>query len=75
MANCKMTTYFHTVTIKIGSYEDVKRPELNTDKRFYVIYSPERFTLQQRDNILLDLKITADATEKLEAWINLLPCL
>ena len=75
IANCKITTHFHTVTIKIGSYEDVRRPELNKDKSFYAIYSPETFTLQPRDNILLDLKITADAPEKVEAWINLLPCL
>ena len=66
-----MTTHFHTVTIKIGSYEDVRRPELNKDKSFYAIYSLETFTLQPRDNILLDLKITVDAPEKVEAWINL----
>ena len=70
-----MTTHFHTVTIKIGSYEDASRPELDKDKSFYAIYSPETFTLQPRDNILLDLKITVDAPEKVEAWINLWSCL
>ena len=61
-----MITYFQTFTIKIGSYEDVKRPELTKDKSFYNIFSPKIFTLQLRDNILLDLKITVDAPEKLE---------
>ena len=70
-----MTTYFQTFTMKVNSYEDVKQPELTKDKNFYAIYSPEIFTLWPRDNILLDLKIIVDAPEKLEAWINLLPCL
>ena len=34
IAKCKITTNFHTVTIKIGPCEDVKQPELNKDKIF-----------------------------------------
>ena len=75
MANCKQTTYFTQIEVKIGAYQDVKRPELNQNKSFYIIYSPETFTLRPRDSIFLDLKITVDAPERLEAWINLLPCL
>ena len=70
-----MTTYFKTVEIKIGASEDVKRPVLNKNNSFYIIYSPEKFTLRPRDNILLDLKIKVDVSKSLEAWINLLPCL
>ena len=70
-----MTTNFKTVEIKIGASEDVKRPVLNKNNSFYIIYSPEKFKLQPRDNILLDLKIKVDVSKSLEAWINLLPCL
>ena len=70
-----MTTYFKTVEIKIGASEDVKRPVLNKSNSFYIIYSPEKFKLRPRDNILLDLKIKVDVSKSLEAWINLLPCL
>ena len=70
-----MTTYFKTVEIKTGASEDVKRPVLNKNNSFYIIYSPEKFKLRPRDNILLDLKIKVDVSKSLEAWINLLPCL
>ena len=70
-----MTTYFKTVEIKIGASEDVKRPVLNKNNSFYIIYSPEKIKLRPRDNILLDLKIKVDVSKSLEAWINLLPCL
>ena len=75
IANCKMTTYFTLVKIEIGSYAGIKQPELTKDGSFYCIYSPESFTLQPRDNILLDLKIKINVPERLEAWINLLPSL
>ena len=74
-ANCKMTTYFTQVKIEIGSYAGAKRPKLTKNGSFYCIYSPECFMLRPRDNILLDLKIKINAPERLEAWINLLPCL
>ena len=70
-----MTTYFTQVKIKIGSYAGPKRPKLTKDGSFYYIYSAESFMLRPRDNILLDLKIKINAAERLEAWINLLPCL
>ena len=70
-----MTTYFKTTEIEIGNYECVKRPELNKSKSFYIIYSPEKFKLRPRDNILLDLKIKVNTPESLEACINLSSCL
>ena len=70
-----MTTYFTQVKIEIGSYAGAKRPKLTKNGSFYCIYSPECFMFRPRDNILLDLKIKINAPERLEAWINLLPCL
>ena len=58
---------------EIGHYECVKRPEFKNT--FLCIYSPEKFTLRPRDNILLNLKITIKAPDCLKAWINLLPTL
>ena len=75
LAISKMATYFKTTEIEIGNYECVKRPELNKSKSFYIIYSPEKFKLRPRDNILLDLKIKVNAPESLEACINLSSCL
>ena len=60
--------------IKVGSYADVKQPEMSKDKAFCCIYSPKSFTLWPKDNILLDLK-KVNVSETLEPWINLLPYL
>ena len=51
----------------------IKRPEFKNS--FHCIYSPEKFTLRPRDNILLNLKISVKAPDCLKAWINLLPTL
>ena len=68
-----MATYFKTMEVEIGHYKCVKRPEFKNS--FHCIYSPEKFTLRPRDNILLNLKITVKAPDCLKAWINLLPTL
>ena len=70
-----MTTSFKQIKIEIASYADVKRPELDDEKAFYCIYSPESFVLRSRDDIYFDLKIKINAPKQLEAWINLLPSL
>ena len=59
--------------VETGNYECVKRPELTKSGAFYLTYSPEKFTLRQRDNILLDLKIKVNTPECSEAWISLIP--
>ena len=51
----------------------MSRPELTKNGAFYLTYSPEKFTLRQRDNILLDLKIKVNPPECSEAWISLIP--
>ena len=68
-----MTTSFKQIKIEIASYADVKRPELDDEKAFYCIYSPESSVLRPRDDIYFDLKIKINAPKQLEAWINLLP--
>ena len=71
--NTKMATYFKTMEVEIEHYECLKRPEFKSS--FHCIYSPKKITLRPRDNILLNLKITAKAPDCLGAWINLLPTL
>ena len=70
-----MTVYFQTLKLQISSYEDIKRPELNKNDSFYIIYSTEKFKLRLRDSIFLDLKFKLTVPEKLEVHINLLPYL
>ena len=67
-----MVVYFKTMEVEIGHYECIKRPEFTKDKSFHCIYSPEKFTLIPRGNILLDFKITVNTPDCLEPWINLL---
>ena len=67
-----MTVYFQTLKVKISSYEDIKRPELNENGSFYIIYSPEKFKLRLRDSNFLNLKFKLKVPEKLEVHINLL---
>ena len=71
--NTKLAFYFKTMEAEIGHCKCVKRPEFKNS--FHCIYSPEKFTLRPRDNILLNLKITVKAPDCLKAWINLLPTL
>ena len=40
-----MITYFNQMKIKVGSYADIKQPEMSKDKAFCCIYSPKSFTL------------------------------
>lgn len=70
-----MTTYFHTLKVKISSYREIKKLELKDNGSFYIIYSPEKFKLRLRDSIYLDLKFKLNVPEKLEVCINLLPYL
>ena len=67
-----MTVYFQTLKVKISSYEDIKRPELNENGSVYIIYSPEKFKLRLRDSNFLNLKFKLTVPEKLEVHINLL---
>ena len=43
----KMTVYFQTLKVEISSYKDIKRPELNKNRSFYIISSPEKFNSDQ----------------------------
>ena len=69
------TTYFTCPKVDISSYAGVRQPDKNQDGAFHKIFSPESFILRPREDIYLDLKIKANASQQLEAWINLLPSL
>ena len=71
--NTKLTFYFKIMEAEIEYCKCIKRPEFKNS--FHCIYSPEKFTLRPRDNILLNLKISVKAPDCLKAWINLLPTL
>ena len=50
--NCK-----ETLLIKISSSIHCKRPTLNDDSSFYIIYSPRTSKIRPKENILLDLQL------------------
>ena len=49
--NCK-----EPLLIKISSGIHCKRPTLNDDSSFYIIYSPRTFKIRPKENILLELQ-------------------
>ena len=53
----------------------IKQPDLFNSENFYTIYSPKKFTLKQREDIVLDLKFNIATSKELDPWISLLPTL
>ena len=49
-----MTVYFNTIQMEIATHPGIKRPELNKNGSFNIIYSPEKFKLRPRDSKFLD---------------------
>ena len=57
------------------AYVGIKQPDLTNSENFYTIYSPKKFTLKPRDDIVLDLKFNIATSKELDPWISLLPTL
>ena len=70
-----MTVYFNTIQMEIATYPGIKRPELNKNGSFNIIYSPEKFKLRPRDSKFLDWKFKLTTPKRIEIFINLLPSL
>ena len=66
--NCK-----EPLLIKISSSIHCKRPTLNDDSSFYVIYSPWTFKVRPKENILLDLQFKIEIPKHIDWTIGLLP--
>ena len=73
--NTPAEKYFRKLSVTFDSYVGIKQPALTNSENFYSIYSPQKFTLKPRDDIVLDLKFNITTPKELDPWISLLPTL
>ena len=73
MKNTKTKKKINALNIKIITEPDITRPKLSDDGSFYIVYSPEKLKLRPRDSQILNLRLTLNLREKIEAMIGLLP--
>ena len=72
--NITAKEYFRNLSVTFDAYVGIKQPDFFS-KNFYTIYSPKKFTLKPRDDIVLDLKFNIATSKELDPWISLLPTL
>ena len=69
-----MIQHFYTIKIEFLTKSEVKKPKLNNDGNFYIIYSPEKVKLRLQDTaIMLNLRLKVNLPDEIEAMIGLLP--
>lgn len=73
--NTKSENNFRTLLVKFESCDKYKQPDLFNSEKFYTIYSPKKFKLGPREDIMLDLKFNVSTSKELDPWISLLPTL
>ena len=49
------------------------KPKLSDDRRFCIIYSPDKLKLRPRDNTMLNLRLKVNLSNGIERMIGLLP--
>lgn len=67
------TKEFQTVNIEFSTEQDIKKPKLNDNGSFYIIYSTEKIKLKPRESIMLNLRLKVNLLEQIEGTIGLLP--
>ena len=65
---------YSTLNTEFSTQPDVKKPWLNDDKGFYIIYSQKKNKVRPRESIMLDLELKINLPEGLEQTMKLLPC-
>ena len=71
--NCiGMIQHFNAIIIEFLTEPEVKKPKLNDYGSFYIIYSPEKIKLRQRDSAMLNLRLKVNLPDEIEAMIGLL---
>ena len=71
--NTPTEEHFRNLLVTFDAHVGIKQPDLFNSENFYTIYSPKKFTLKPRDDIVLDLKFNITTSKSLDPWINLLP--
>ena len=61
--------------VKIEGCSKHKTPDLFNSENFYTVYSPKKFKLKLRDDIVLNLHFNITTSKDLDPWISLLPTL
>ena len=62
-----------TLVIEFSRTADVRKPKLNEEETFFILYSPESLKIRPCEGSLLNLKIKINLPLGLEAGIRLLP--
>ena len=70
--NTPAEEYFRKLSMTFDAHVGVKQPDLTNSENFYTVYSPKKFTLKPRDDIVLDLKFNIATSKELDPWISLL---
>ena len=73
--NTAAKEYIRKLSVTFNAYVEIKQPDLTNSEDFYSTYSPKKFTLKPRDDIVLDLKLNITTSKELDPWISLLPTL
>ena len=61
--------------VKIEGCSKRKTPDLSNSENFYTVYSPKKFKLKPRDDIILNLHFNIATSQDLDPWISFLPTL
>ena len=73
--NTPAEEYFRNLSVTFDANVGITQPDLFNSDNFYTIYSPKKFTLKPREDIVLDLKFNIATSKELDPWISLLPTL
>ena len=73
--NTESEDIHRNLLVKIESCSKYKSPDLFNSEDFYTVYSPKKFILKPRDDIILNLKFNIICPKELDPWISLLPTL
>ena len=64
--NTKTENNFRTLLVKFKGCSKYKQPDLFSFENFYTIYSPKKFKLGPREDIMLDLKFNVRTSKELD---------
>ena len=62
-------------TATINACTKYKAPDLFDKEDFYVVYSPKKFKLQPREDMILNLHFNITTSKEIDPWISFLPTL
>ena len=65
--------YFNVINAQFFTEPEIKRPKLNDDGSFYIMYSPEQIKLRTKENVILNLKTKIHLPRGIKGMIGLFP--